>query len=126
MPKTPSQKKNSRRKRVSLGRQEESQARRRFVAFVTVLPKTTFSHFFRPQQFETCCAFCNSQYISLSRPDFQRESAVTFVAPLSNHSTTLLKKMPPPSPPPLKPTPPRNLNAPPAKTNKQSLRWQRM
>ncbi|KAM9754782.1 inner centromere protein A isoform 3-T3 [Menidia menidia] len=30
MPKTPSQKKNSRRKRVSLGRQEESQARRRF------------------------------------------------------------------------------------------------
>ncbi|XP_069019532.1 inner centromere protein isoform X2 [Embiotoca jacksoni] len=30
MPKTPSQKKNSRRKRVSLGRQEENQARRRF------------------------------------------------------------------------------------------------
>ncbi|XP_034032234.1 inner centromere protein A isoform X4 [Thalassophryne amazonica] len=30
MPKTPSQKKNSRRKRVSVGRQEESQARRRF------------------------------------------------------------------------------------------------
>uniref|UniRef100_A0A672GSB1 Inner centromere protein ARK-binding domain-containing protein n=1 Tax=Salarias fasciatus TaxID=181472 RepID=A0A672GSB1_SALFA len=30
MPKTPSQKKNSRRKRVSLGRQEESQTRRRF------------------------------------------------------------------------------------------------
>ncbi|XP_041652647.1 inner centromere protein isoform X2 [Cheilinus undulatus] len=30
MPKTPSQKKKSRRKRVSLGRQEESQARRRF------------------------------------------------------------------------------------------------
>ncbi|KAE8296219.1 Inner centromere protein A [Larimichthys crocea] len=30
MPKTPSQKKNSRRKRVSLGRQEESQATRRF------------------------------------------------------------------------------------------------
>lgn len=30
MPKTPSQKKNSRRKRVSSGRQEESQARRRF------------------------------------------------------------------------------------------------
>ncbi|MEQ2271421.1 hypothetical protein XENORESO_004065 [Xenotaenia resolanae] len=30
MPKTPSQKKNSRRKRVSLGRQEEGQARRRF------------------------------------------------------------------------------------------------
>lgn len=37
MPKTPSQKKNSRRKRVSLGRQEENQARRRFVAFITVL-----------------------------------------------------------------------------------------
>lgn len=30
MPKTPSQKRNTRRKRVSLGRQEESQARRRF------------------------------------------------------------------------------------------------
>ncbi|KAF7659863.1 hypothetical protein LDENG_00292140 [Lucifuga dentata] len=30
MPKTPSQKKNSRRKRVSLGRQEEGQAKRRF------------------------------------------------------------------------------------------------
>ncbi|CAK6961480.1 inner centromere protein [Scomber scombrus] len=30
MPKTPSQKKNSRRKRVSLGRQEENQAKRRF------------------------------------------------------------------------------------------------
>ncbi|XP_051808398.1 inner centromere protein isoform X9 [Acanthochromis polyacanthus] len=30
MPKTPSQKKNSRRKRVSVGRQEENQARRRF------------------------------------------------------------------------------------------------
>ncbi|CAJ1056554.1 inner centromere protein B isoform X2 [Xyrichtys novacula] len=30
MPKTPSQKKNSRRKRVSVGRQEESQTRRRF------------------------------------------------------------------------------------------------
>nr|XP_057931380.1 inner centromere protein A-like isoform X2 [Doryrhamphus excisus] len=30
MPKTPSQKKNSRRKRVSIGRQEEGQARRRF------------------------------------------------------------------------------------------------
>ncbi|XP_068169836.1 inner centromere protein isoform X1 [Antennarius striatus] len=30
MPKTPSQKKNSRRKRVSLGRQEENQTRRRF------------------------------------------------------------------------------------------------
>lgn len=30
MPKTPSQKKNSRRKRVSLGRQEENQARRRY------------------------------------------------------------------------------------------------
>ncbi|XP_072291425.1 inner centromere protein isoform X2 [Eucyclogobius newberryi] len=30
MPKTPSQKKNTRRKRVSLGRQEDSQARRRF------------------------------------------------------------------------------------------------
>lgn len=31
MPKTPSQKKNSRRKRVSLGRQEENQTRRRLV-----------------------------------------------------------------------------------------------
>lgn len=35
MPKTPSQKKNSRRKRVSVGRQEENQAKRRYVAFVT-------------------------------------------------------------------------------------------
>lgn len=34
MPKTPSQKKNSRRKRVSLGRQEENQTRRRFVFFI--------------------------------------------------------------------------------------------
>lgn len=42
MPKTPSQKKNSRRKRVSFGRQEENQARRRFVAFITVLVKATF------------------------------------------------------------------------------------
>lgn len=32
MPKTPSQKRNTRRKRVSLGRQEENQARRRFMA----------------------------------------------------------------------------------------------
>lgn len=46
MPKTPSQKKNSRRKRVSLGRQEESQATRRFVTFITHLLKATFSHLF--------------------------------------------------------------------------------
>lgn len=34
MPKTPSQKKNSRRKRVSLGRQEENQGKQRFVLSV--------------------------------------------------------------------------------------------
>lgn len=44
MPKTPSQKKNSRRKRVSLGRQEENQARRRYDAY-----QLQFSYFSRPQ-----------------------------------------------------------------------------
>lgn len=47
MPKTPSQKRNTRRKRVSLGRQEENQARRRFVAFINVTVETKFSKFLR-------------------------------------------------------------------------------
>lgn len=37
MPKTPSQKKNSRRRRVSVGRQEENPTRRRFVFIVAAL-----------------------------------------------------------------------------------------
>lgn len=48
MPKTPSQKKNSRRKRVSLGRQEENQARRRFDVFITV---SVNAEFIRPEPF---------------------------------------------------------------------------
>uniref|UniRef100_A0A4W6DZ01 Inner centromere protein ARK-binding domain-containing protein n=1 Tax=Lates calcarifer TaxID=8187 RepID=A0A4W6DZ01_LATCA len=49
MPKTPSQKKNSRRKRVSVGRQEENQTRRRFVAFTAVVVETKFSNFSKPE-----------------------------------------------------------------------------
>lgn len=37
MPKTPSQKKNSRRRRVSVGRQEENQTRRRCLSTVAAL-----------------------------------------------------------------------------------------
>uniref|UniRef100_A0A3Q1FC88 Inner centromere protein ARK-binding domain-containing protein n=1 Tax=Acanthochromis polyacanthus TaxID=80966 RepID=A0A3Q1FC88_9TELE len=59
MPKTPSQKKNSRRKRVSVGRQEENQARRRFVMSITAFLKASLSvcSFFKLEQFEKCCAF---------------------------------------------------------------------
>lgn len=43
MPKTPSQKKNSRRRRVSVGRQEENQSRRRFVSIVAALVMGSFA-----------------------------------------------------------------------------------
>lgn len=108
MPKTPSQKKNSRRKRVSLGHQEENQARRRFVALMAVLGKFKF----------------HIQIVtSSSCPDFQRESVATSGAPLSNHCTSSPKKRPFP---PLKQTPPPSPSAPPAKTNKPLRLCQRM
>lgn len=44
MPKTPSQKKSSRRRRVSVGRQEESQTRRRFASIVTALVMDIFAN----------------------------------------------------------------------------------
>lgn len=122
MPKTPSQKKNSRRKRVSLGRQEENQAKRRCVAFIKVLVMGIYP--FLQSCFKHILPLCKQMFLSC--PGFQRESAVTSEAPLSNHWTSLLKKDPFLSPPLLKPAPPHSLNAPPAKTNRQSQRWQRM
>lgn len=52
MPKTPSQKKNSRRKRVSLGRQEENQARRRFGVLITFSINAEFSYLFNLSHFK--------------------------------------------------------------------------
>lgn len=78
MPKTPSQKKNSRRKRVSLGRQEENQARRRFHYWFHChisLNLNLFKH----------VTLSIILKMSLYCPDSQRESAVIFVAPLSSH-----------------------------------------
>lgn len=113
MPKTPSQKKNSRRKRVSLGRQEENQGKQRFVLSVPVFSEGSLK-----------CAihFCNS-YIILSCLDTQRGGAVTFVALLLNHCNSLLKKIPFLRSPPLKPAALDSPNAPLAETNRQSLRW---
>lgn len=74
MPKTPSQKKNSRRKRVSLGRQEENQARRRYDIGHSFLIFPGLSLNF-------------SKYMFLPHPDFPREGAATCVAPPSNHWT---------------------------------------
>lgn len=53
MPKTPSQKKNSRRKRVSLGRHEENQTRRRFVSIIIAL----LMHFLYPRVYFSFVVF---------------------------------------------------------------------
>lgn len=68
MPKTPSQKKNSRRRRVSVGRQEENQSRRRFVSIVTALVMGSFASILM-------------LVFILFWPDFRGEDAATSVAP---------------------------------------------
>lgn len=73
MPKTPSQKKNSRRRRVSVGHQEENQTRRRFDSTVTASVMDSLVKIL---------IFSFPFFFMLSRcPDSQGEDAATSVAP---------------------------------------------